>query len=71
MTELTAQMREVFLNRFDLSLYRRILKIQKRHIVGQIIFEFEAKSDKIAAFRYIERDQIANLAALQSLIDNN
>jgi hypothetical protein len=53
------------------TVYTRLSKTKKRHIVCQIIFEFEEKSELIALFRYVGRAEIANLEALQQIIDNN
>ena len=54
---------------YRMTMYQYQPKAQKRYIVCQLIFEFEGTSDLIAAFRYIDRSQIANLDTLQKQLD--
>lgn len=54
---------------YRMTMYQYQSKTQKRYIVCQLIFEFEDNSDLIAAFRYIDRSQIANLETLQKQLE--
>ena len=54
---------------YRMTMYQYQPKTQKRYIVCQLIFEFEDSSDLIAAFRYIDRSQIANLETLQKQLE--
>jgi hypothetical protein len=54
---------------YRMTMYQYQPKTKKRYIVCQLIFEFEGNSDLIAAFRYIDRSQIANLETLQKQLD--
>jgi hypothetical protein len=54
---------------YRMTMYQYQPKTQKRYIVCQLIFEFEDNSDLIAAFRYIDRSQIANLETLQKQLE--
>ncbi len=54
---------------YRLTMYQYLPKSKKHNIIGQFIFEFEGTSDLVAAFRYIDRSQIANLETLQKQLE--
>jgi hypothetical protein len=53
------------------TMYHTIKKTKKHSIICQLVFEFEEKSETIAAFRCIDQSQIGNLEALLEVINGN
>jgi hypothetical protein len=53
------------------TMYHTVRKTKKHSVICQLVFEFEEKSETIAAFRYIDQSQIANLEALLEVINGN
>lgn len=53
---------------YRFTIYQYLPKAKKRNILCQLLFEFEGTSELVAAFRYIEKGQIANLGAFEKIL---